>query len=185
MFTLQLTPTRQRNRNIMPSAKELGKSFRVLELSLSCQLRQLAHTILDMDSDEEKERNALLAVTLISERFTAFQPDEIMWYLCEHMRRIEYEKLEQELCNYAQASHETISKLDQNVHVLVTELAQTRKELGHYLGMQLGETLVNNRVNPGNYDGLGLIRDNTVTGSACENPASAEPVTKRKRKGKK
>ncbi len=169
----------------MPHAKELGKSFRVLELSLSCQLRQLAHTILDMDSDEEKERNALLAVTLISERFTAFQPDEIMWYLCEHMRRIEYEKLEQELCNYAQASQETIHSLNQSVHMLMSDLSKAQKDALYWRNEAELATIKTPRklaLGAGLHPATGPIRDITSTGTGCENPASAEPVTKKKRK---
>lgn len=117
------------------SGNDVGRSFRVLELSLCAQLRQLAVVLLDFDTDQDRQDHYLLAVRLIAGRFTEFSIEEVCYLVDQHMVLLTHDKLEHELCSYAEASQEMIDKLDQSVHVLVTDLAQSKKDAQHWRDM--------------------------------------------------
>src|SRR5690348_4189970 len=111
---------------------DLGRSFRILELSLCAQLKQLAGTIMTMDTDQEREKNALLACRIMAGRFPEFTTEELMWHLCWHVNKIEYDRCEHFLCEHAKAADEVLDSKNMQIHVLETMLAQARKDLTFY-----------------------------------------------------
>jgi hypothetical protein len=113
----------------MPLQAKVGRAFRILELSLSAQLKQLALTILGMDSEKEREDSAVLACQIMEERFTEFTGSELMWHLCGHIDRIKYERQEKDLCDLSDAATEEVNRLDMQIHVLATELGQANRDL--------------------------------------------------------
>jgi hypothetical protein len=114
---------------VMPLHTKVGRAFRILELSLSAQLKQLALTILGMDSEKEREDSAVLACQIMEERFTEFTGSELMWHLCGHIDRIKYERQEKDLCDLSNAATEEIDRLDMKIHVLATELGERTRDL--------------------------------------------------------
>ena len=116
---------------------DLGKSFAILELSLSAQLKGLALTVEGMETEEEKEQASLLACRIISSRFTAFTPEEVMHYIWWHRAKLRLDRLEQELCEITSASQEEIDRLDQIRHQLTTALAQAENDADYWRKMHV------------------------------------------------
>jgi hypothetical protein len=116
----------------MPLAKDVGRSFRILELSLCAQMKQLAATILDFATDLDREKNAVLACRIMAGRFPDFTTEELMWHLCWHINRIEYDRVAKELCEFADGAKMLADEQKQEIHVLLMDLAQARKDLTAY-----------------------------------------------------
>lgn len=111
---------------------DAGRSFRVLELSLSANLKDLAQTLYEFDDLGERMEKALVACRIIAERFPAFTSEEVMWLLWTHIDRLGYQALEEVLCDTTDEYEQKLDAVRQDVHILVTDLARSKNDANYW-----------------------------------------------------
>lgn len=140
----------------------ISESFRVLELSLSTNLKELALLLSTMTTHERK-RHALLASRIIADQWTDFSQAEVMCLIWFESESQAFREWEEAFCD-------ELSKKELCLHEMATELSQARKDLSFYAA---------------NYPVLlheCPIRDIPDTQSACQSRAITDESLKSQRR---